>query len=364
MRVLLTATSLLPSYGGPAFSVSRLASALAEGPLEVGLWAADESALSTELLPRGSAVRRLGGAVAGLIESFAPDVVHDNGLWLPHNHRIARVARAAGLPRLVSTRGMLEPWALRHKRWKKRLAWGLYQRRDVQQAHALHATADSEAAGLGRLKLSAPIRTIPNGMDLPPVSPRPARGRVRTALFLGRIYPVKGLPLLLRAWAKVRPHNWRLVVAGPDEANHRAEVQRLAESSGLSQIVSFPGSLQGEAKTEAFRQSDLFVLPSLSESFGMAIAEALAHERPVLTTTAAPWRALVERGCGWWVEPTVAGIADGLAQATSCEDSVLREMGAAGRELIAAQFGWPQVAAQFRTAYGDLVAGRAFQSLA
>ena len=77
-------------------------------------------------------------------------------------------------------------------------------------------------------------------------------------------------------------------------------------------------------KTSAFLDADLFVLPTHSESFGMVVAEALAHGLPVLTTTAAPWSILRERGCGWWVDATVDGIAEGLRQATSLDSETLR----------------------------------------
>ena len=87
----------------------------------------------------------------------------------------------------------------------------------------------------------------------------------------------------------------------------------------------------------------------------MAIAEALAHGLPVLTTTGAPWPMLVKRGCGWWVEPTVNGIAEGLRAATSLDSTVLREMGVKGRELVAAEFGWQRVARQFLLVYENLI---------
>ncbi len=299
MRLLLTATSLDPSYGGPAFSVSRLATALADAGLEVGLWTPDGSVATSPMVPAGARVERLLGPFAAAIAAFAPDIVHDNGLWRPHNHQVASAAARCGVPRIVSTRGMLEPWALAHKRWKKRLAWRLYQRRDLDRAAALHATAPSEAGSLARLRLRPPVQMIPNGMDLPPLAPRPAgSATVRTALFLGRIYPVKGLPMLVEAWARTRPPGWRLVIAGPDEAGHRAEVERRVAQAGLGDMVSFPGPVHGDAKSAVLGAADLFVLPSHSESFGMAVAEALAHEVPVLTTTAAPWPQLTERGCG------------------------------------------------------------------
>jgi glycosyltransferase involved in cell wall biosynthesis len=353
MKVLMTATSLDPSYGGPAFSVSRLASALGEAGVAVGLWSADGSVVGTDLLAPGARVQRLSGDLRRAAAAFGPDLLHDNGLWLPHNHRVAELARAAGMPRVLSTRGMLEPWAMRHKRWKKAAAWRLYQHRDVERADALHATAEAEAANLAAMGLKPPVRTIPNGVDLPEVAPERRAGgdAPMTAVFLGRIYPIKGLPMLVEAWARVRPAGWRLVIAGPDEAGHRREVEAAVAAAGLSQLVSFPGPVSGEAKASLLRGADLFVLPSHSESFGMALAEALAHGAPVLTTTAVPWPALEKRQCGWRVPPTADGLAEGLRVATARSPQALKAMGAAGRELIAAEFGWSRIASDFLSLY-------------
>ena len=355
MRVLITATSLRLGYGGPALSVSRLATALADAGGRVGLWAADGSVEDTPLLPRAAPVTRLRGGPGDAVAAFAPDVIHDNGLWLPHNHRMAELARAAGLPRVVSPRGMLEPWAIRHKRWKKAAAWRLYQRRDLDRASALHATAAQEAENLRAFALNPPIRAIANGVDLPDLRAEPPAGdRIRTALFLGRIHPVKGLPMLIEAWARTRPAGWRLIIAGPDEAGHQREVEAAIAAAALSEVVSFAGPAFGEAKTQALREADLVVLPSHSESFGMAVAEALAHAKPVLTTTAVPWPMLAARGCGWRVAPDAGALADALRDVASCDAATLRRMGAAGRALIEADFGWARIAEAFAELYESL----------
>lgn len=354
--MLIATTSLEPAYGGPARSASRLAAAMGEAGAEVGVWSADGSALTTPFMAgRPAGVRVLDGPAAAALQGFGPDVVHDNGLWLAHNHVIAAAAARAGRPRVVSPRGMLEPWARRHKGWKKAMAWALYQRRDLERACALHATGAPEAETLRGLGLGTPVVEIPNGMDLPP--PRPGGVVVageRTALFLGRIYPVKGLPMLVEAWARARPEGWRLVVAGPDEAGHLRQVQSAVARAGLGDKISFPGPVEGEAKRALLQGAELFVLPSHSESFGMAVAEALAHGIPVLTTTAAPWPQLEAKGCGWQTAPSPGPLAAALARATSCAPGTLRRMGAAGRALIAAEFGWPEVAARFLALYADL----------
>ena len=364
MKVFLAGTSLRPAYGGPAYSVSRLATALTEAGVQVGLWAPDQSAATTPLLSAESPVKRLTGTESEALDSFGKtDVLHDNGIWWRHNHRLAEVAAQRDLPRVVSTRGMLEPWAMKHKQLKKRLAWWLYQRRDLKRARCHHTTAEAEASNVQRLGLGVPVRMIPNGVDVPEVGRKAGsgegrkigRGDKKAALFIGRIYPVKGLPMLVEAWARVRPDGWFLQIVGPDEAGHRAEVEKAVCAAGLNEVVSFVGPLAGQAKRSVLLDADLFVLPSHSESFGMVIAEALAHGLPVLTTTGAPWSMLPQRGCGWWVDPTVDGIAEGLRQTTSLDSATLQAMGAKGRELVAAEFGWERIAKQFVLIYEDLI---------
>ncbi len=358
MKVFLAGTSLRPAYGGPAYSVSRLAIALSEQGVLVGLWTPDQSVDTTALLEADSAVQRLTGTAVQALEIFGrPDVLHDNGLWRSHNHRLAALARARSIPRLVSTRGMLEPWAINHKRWRKRLAWMTYQRRDLKTAHGLHATADAEAANLARFDLGVPVHVIPNGVDLPDLDPKGTQsGATRTALFLGRLYPVKGLPMLIEAWSSVRPEGWRLRIAGPDEGGHRRELERQVSAERLQDVVSFSGPLAGDAKRLAMLGADLFALPTHSESFGMALGEALAHGVPVLTTTAAPWPMLEEDGFGWRVAPTVDAIAEGLRVATSLDPDVLSRMGMKGRAFVEAGFDWRGVAGRFMTLYESCAA--------
>jgi len=365
MKVFVAGTSLLPDYGGPAFSVCRLATALTEAGAEVGLWAPDQSAGFTPLLPAQSSVRRLTGTEAEALDRFGKtDVLHDNGIWLPHNHRLAALAERRGIPRVVSTRGMLEPWALNHKRLKKNLAWCLYQCRDLKQARCHITTSEAEAQNLQNLGLGVPIATVPNGVDVPEERPwgvgsgaeRALRGGLRTALFLGRIYPIKGLPMLIEAWARARPDGWILRIAGPDEAGHQKQVEKAVTAAGLGQVVSFIGPLAYGMKKSAFFDAELFVLPTHSESFGIVVAEALAHGLPVLTTTGAPWSILRDSGCGWWVDATVDGITEGLRRATILDPETLRSMGAKGRTLVSAKFGWKRVADHMLSTYEAILA--------
>jgi len=156
----------------------------------------------------------------------------------------------------------------------------------------------------------------------------------------------------------VRPAGWRLKIGGPDES-HGAVVERAVSVARLDDQVIFLGPLAEEAKRAALLEAELFVLPTHSESFGVVVAEALAHLLPVLTTTAGGWSMLVDYGCGWWVEPTVDGITEGLRQDTVISVGELAAMGKRGREVALQKFRWEEVARQFTSAYQLLLGGRA-----
>jgi glycosyltransferase involved in cell wall biosynthesis len=357
MKLLLVSASFGRDYGGPAVSVSYLGAALTTMGPRVGLWAPDGSATVSSVIPQSNGnLVRLGGRLEDALGEFGqPDIVHDNGLWLPHNHKISILATKLRVPRVVSVRGMLEPWAIRHKRIKKAVAWQLYQRRDLERASFLHSTAESESEAIRAQGLKARIVTIANGTVLPNESLMKRRPRVlgetRKALFLSRLHPKKGLPMLIQAWATLRPVGWRLDIAGPDEGGHRVQIQRLIHDHNLSGIVSLLGPLEGEAKEIAYREADMFVLPTHSENFGLVIAEALSYGLPVLTTRGAPWAELTSARCGWWVDPTVDGVLSGLIDATTATPETLIVMGRRGRKLVAKNYSWEHIAQSFFDAY-------------
>jgi glycosyltransferase involved in cell wall biosynthesis len=332
--------------------------------MDVGLWAADQTAGLSPVLPAETSVQRLMGTEAEALESFGRvDILHDNGIWWRQNHRLARLSQKRGIPRMVSIRGMLEPWAIKHKRIKKAFAWRLYQRRDLAHAQYHHTTSETEYENLKRLGLGVPICMIPNGIDSPDLEEggcgkANAKGRWRTALFLGRLYPVKGLPNLIEAWKQLKPSGWVLQIAGPDEAGYQAQLEKLVSAAGLNEHISFLGPVDETKKRCVFREAELFVLPSHSESFGMAIAEALAHGLPVLTTTGTPWAKLLEHDCGWWVAPTADAIVAALRDATSRDPDTLHAMGMKGRALVTTEFRWDRVAKQFASAYEELLSSR------
>jgi len=329
-----------------------------------------------------------------------PDLVHVHGLWHPFLHRVAAWAAAGGVPVLVSPQGMLTPWSLAQKRLKKRLALAAYQHHDLATAAAIHATAQSEVDDVRRLGLRQPIVVAPFGIAIPDAASAPPRwsaaaGGRRVALFVSRIHPKKGLVNLLEAWARLRAEHvagaecgtsrppWCLVIAGPDEAGHKAELLALAAARGLAveerppattgplatdADIVFTGPVFDAQKTALYQRSDLFVLPTHSENFGVVVLEALACGLPVLTTKGAPWGTLEDVGrpgpatgreprAGWWIDVGVEPLVATLRGVMHAADESLRDVGDNARWFAAERYSWPAAARTMCEAYEWLVHG-------
>jgi glycosyltransferase involved in cell wall biosynthesis len=285
--------------------------------------------------------------------------MHNHSLWMMPNLYPAWAARGASCRLVTSPRGTLSPWALRRSAWQKRLMWLLGQGRAVRDSHCFHATAPSEYRDIRAAGLRGPVAVIPNGIDLGPETvPDPAGTRPRRLLFLGRLHPVKGIDLLLRAWRQVQGEfpDWELRVVGGGDPGYRAELLRLAEGLGVAR-VDFPGSAFGPDKTREYQQAELFVLPTHTENFGVAVAEALAHGLPAVVTKAAPWGGLESKGCGWWIDGGEEALLQALRSALALSREQLREKGRRGRQWMAADFSWDRVGQMMLGTYEWLLGG-------
>jgi len=284
------------------------------------------------------------------------DLIHNHSLWMMPNVYPGRVACRRRVPYVVSPRGTLSAAAFRSGSVVKRLMWPVVQRPSLRCATCFHATSSAEADDVLAAGLHAPVAVIPNGIDAPPA------GRVlglrRTLLYLGRIHPIKQVDVLITAWARLERSamDWDLRIVGPDNDGFLGEMRRLASSLGV-QRVRFEGELRGDAKLDAYQSSDLYVLPTLSENFGMTVAEALAAGTPAVVTNGAPWSGLRSEGAGWWIDQGVDALESALREAMSAPRDELESMGTRGRNWMIRDFGWKQIADRMESLYRWILAG-------
>lgn len=269
------------------------------------------------------------------LEIEKPNLVHINGIWSPQNWGFQKAAENLGIKVIVSPHGMLEPWILRHNVWKKKAALFLYQKKAVQRAAYLHATAQMEADNIQALGFENPVCIIPNGIDMSEVKGIKTYYGTRKMVFLSRIHPKKGIELLLEAWGICDTNGWILEIAGNGDDNYIAELNKSAQNL---KNVFFVGSKYGESKWDFLRSADIMVLPTHSENFGIVVAEALAIGVPVITTQGTPWEDLETYHCGWWIELSVSNLEKTIAKAINSSSNELETMGVQGRQLVADKY--------------------------
>jgi glycosyltransferase involved in cell wall biosynthesis len=210
----------------------------------------------------------------------------------------------------------------------------------------------------------ARIGIVPNGVVVPSDTDLERWTRAPlpnpTVLYLGRIHPKKNIAPLVRAWGSIAPRHAaaRLVLAGPDDHGHRAEIERLIATEGLGGSVTLAGRVGGDAKFELLARAHCLILPSQTENFGNVVPEALAHRVPVIASTGTPWDGLRDHGCGWWIEPTIQGLAHALDEALTLDAETRREMGERGRRWMIEAFSWPRVARAMIEFYDEVVSSR------
>jgi len=245
------------------------------------------------------------------------DVVHVHALFSFPSIAGAWAARRAGVPYVLRPLGVLNQYGMQNRRaLLKRASMAFVEGPLLRDAAGVHFTSEAE------LREARLWRQIPNAVVIPLGVMGGPRKNVegvdqKTVLFLSRLDPKKNLEMLLRAWAGIQAdfEAWRLVVAGDGEPGYVAGLKSLAEKLGISQHVAWVGRVEGEHKQRILSGASIFVLPSSSENFGLAAAEAmLSGKACIFTKAVAVGEVAAQAGCAMLVEGTVQGVASGLRE--------------------------------------------------
>ena len=281
------------------------------------------------------------------------DIVHMHGIWPLFMHRIVNTARKAHLPIIWSLHGMLAPWAMRYKRWKKLPAWVLWQKRDLSYASAIHVTSTLEADGVARMGINVPLINVPLGTKMHECVDWSKKDNA--VLFVGRLDPVKAIDNLILAWSAIVKcpvgKEWVLRIVGTDTIGYGDKLRKLVSDIGLDGSIQFLGAKYDEALDEEYRKSKIVVLPSHTENFGGVVIDALSWGVPVVASRNTPWQALDEKKCGKWVHNSPDAIAVALKDLMHIGLEELKAMGDNGRHWVADKFSWESVARQLVAGY-------------
>ncbi len=226
------------------------------------------------------------------------DLIHIHGLFTFSSIAAAATARHAGVPYIIRTLGILNIWEMSHsKRWFKHLSLFCIERKILNNAAAIHYTSQLEYQEVSRLKIKSRARVTSLGVKIPPDEDI-AKGKSdffeshakcvghRLCLFLSRLDPKKGLELLLPAFRQVIANypDALLVIAGEGQCSYVAGLKEQAKKLGLADHVVWTGFLDEINRLQALSASTIFILPSRSENFGIALLEAMSVGLPCIST--------------------------------------------------------------------------------
>lgn len=380
MNILHVIPFLRSEEGGPVRAVIDLSEAMSRRGHGVGVLTFDDrdapaewnhgDAPTTRVVRMGPG-RTLGMASRGSAEASVEwaDVVHFHGIWVPVYLQLWRICRRLRRPHVISVRGMLDDWSMRQSVLKKRAFLAVGGRRWLEDASAVHLTAEAELAQASRYFPRERGQVIPNLLNLEPFeqSPDPTAARETfeplrrgepTVLFLSRVHPKKGVEHLVDAAAQLRDGGLpvQVIIAGTGDAAYTAAIQRRIEANNLGDRVHMVGQVTGDLKVSLYAACDLFCLPTSQENFGFVFFESLAAGTAVITTRGVDtWPELEASGGTVIVPETGEGMAVRIASAITgvlSEEGRSAAIGRTGRSWMFENMRPDQIAARFEAFYG------------
>jgi glycosyltransferase involved in cell wall biosynthesis len=372
MKILQVSNFLAPVHGGSAEVPYQLSKALSGRGHEVTIFTSNlklDSALpmpGINLTTFNTPVQLAGFTITpGMIEKVKKDICNYDIIHL-HNYRtfqniIAhRYAVKNGVPYVLQAHGSLATYF--QKGFSKRLFDIIWGSKILQDAQKVFAVTEIEAAQYRSLGVSAgKIEIVPHGIDLAEYNSAIPKGvfkkqfqigeNQKVALFLGRIHQMKGLDILVKAFAGLRRNrkDTVLVIAGPDGGYQKA-LKKLVDEMGIGESVVFTGPLYGKDKLQAYTDADVYVLPSSYEIFGITILEAWACGKPVIVTDRCGLADVVKDKAGLVVPYEPETLQTALSRLID-DDALMAEFSRQGRKLVEERYNWRQVALRVESIY-------------
>jgi glycosyltransferase involved in cell wall biosynthesis len=382
MKIIHLISSLSNEFGGPAKSVPHLVNGLnklgyenviisprhmQEEPNDI----VEKFKLKSKGVRASFLLRRICYSkflYSTVEEELTPDtIIHIHTLWTYPAFVGFRLANKYKVPLVVSSRGMLYAWALKRGKLQKALAMLFFQRKLLKYASIIHVTEPAELSGVASMGLGPKSRLVPNGVDLDEFSAPSKASKIieknrfdpkkKHVLFMSRIDRKKGLIYLVRSWIELSKQftEWDLVIAGPiQDLKYFKEIDDLISRASLNKRVHWLGMLNNEERLSVFQSSDLFVLPSYSENFGIVIAEALAAGLPVITTNGTPWSEINQHKAGWWIKLSQPTVTAAISDAFALSQRELGKKGGAGR-LLVRSYSWDVQAIKMAKVYEEVI---------
>lgn len=297
------------------------------------------------------------------------DLINTHYLFSYASTCASTIARWQQVPYIMRTIGQLTPWALAQSQLKKQIYSSLIERQNLNCAAAIHCTSAGEAEDVHNFGIQSPTVTIPLGVNQSPPLPL-AKQKLRDlfkispekpiVLFLSRLHYKKRPDLLLESLSQLEAKNYdfHLILAGSGESDYLNYLKDLISSLNLASCCTIPGFVTGQDKDLLLQGSDIFVLPSFSENFGVAVAEAMIHGLPVIVSPGvqiAPEIAVARAGLV--VEAEVEALANAIAGLLT-SPKLRHQLGMNGQCLASHRYSWNAIASNLSAVYTSIIQGQ------
>ena len=285
-----------------------------------------------------------------------PNLLHVHGIWSFLNTIICFYGIFKKIPLIISPQGMLEPWSLNQKPLKKKIFLWLFWNNIFNRANLIVFSSRNEYKNFLKLKIKKKFnyKIIPNGFYLrsPSKKYKVYKKSKRNLLFLSRIHPKKGVSELIKVFQELKFKDWNLLIVGSGEKKYVRKLKIQAKSN-LNKNILFYGFKSDQEKNDIYKKSDIFVLPSYSENFGIVVPEALSFGLPVITTTDTPWSVLKNKNCGWLINMNEKNLKSCLNSALRSSNSKLNIMSKNAKKL-SMKFHWSKISKDLNKSYSKI----------
>ncbi len=386
MKILHVIANLAPRYGGPSKACWEMARAVVQLGHQVSIYTTNQDGSGELEVPLDRPVYREGVEIRyfpiqpprfwgtslplalGLRQKIpASALVPIHSLYLFHDLAAGHYCRRYHIPYLMRPHGTLDPYIHRRHRWRKSLMERIFEHRNIRQAAALHFTTTAEAQLAAQFTFQTPAVVIPLGIDPHEFARLPEPGRFRERypeigakpiiLFFGRINFKKGLDILAQAFGRVARHrdDVHLVIAGPDNDGWGERVRTWLAEAGVLARTTFTGMLLGEEKLAVLRDASIFVLPSYSENFGLAVIEAMAAGLPVVISDQVNiWQEIEAAQAGRVIPCDAAALSDQVLDLLDHPETTAA-MALRGQTLVQERFQWPRIGRTLVDTYARII---------
>ncbi len=387
MKILHVIANISPRYGGPAQVCKDICKYLAGRRQYVEIYTTNLDYPDGILnVPKNKPVEQDGYTVNYFSVQFKPyaisiplanklqwdikkfDIIHIHGLYRFPQAIAAFYARKHKIPYIVMPHGSLDPFLFHRnkRRFLKRVYEKIFEFRNLNHASRIHFTTEEEMMLTHFLKLKASAMILPNGLNPQEFAKLPPYGVFRKKyglkdekiiLHLGRLNFKKGIDILVKAFGRIAKNDSevRLVLAGPDNDGYSQEVMKWVVQEDVQEKVIFTGMLLGEHKLSVLRDADIFVLPSYSENFGIAVIEAMVCGLPVVISDKVNiWREVEASGAGLVTDCDYKKVSEALLFLLGNSEKRI-EMGKLGQKMVREKYNWDSLTEELINIYHEVI---------